>query len=238
MNLRMAFCTIATALLVLFSSADALIQLFSISSRKPDGYHTEFVLNAIRSDTITSLVPILAVLPFAANYIDDIKSRFARFFLIRTSYRTYLVSRILVCFLSGGFAIATGTMLSWGIFALLLLPIEKAGAAPVESTALLLKTLGLLFLNGGLWTVVGMTMSALMESKYIAYASPFVMYYLLVILYARYFPDCFLIYPREWVDPSDLWPLGFGGPAILMIELTILFALVFVFRAGRRLREL
>ena len=238
MNIRMTLGIISMIILVFLSSTDTLLQLFPVISLQPSHYHAEFVLNALRSDTLAPFIPILAVLPFTASYIDDVKSRFARFFLIRTGYTTYLANRIVVCFLSGGFVIATGALLAWGISALLFLPMEKAAQAPFESTALLLKTLGLLFLNGGLWAVVGMTMSTLMESKYIAYASPFVIYYLLVILYERYFPDCFLICPREWVTPSNLWPLGFGGPAILMIELTILFAFIFVFRAGRRLREL
>lgn len=237
-NVRTALGIFSMVVLVFLSSMDTLLQLFPITSLKPSGYHAEFVLNAIRSDTIAPFLPILAVLPFTANYIDDVKSKFARFYLIRTSYRTYLVSRILVCFLSGGFVIATGTILSWGVSAVLFLPIEKAPDAPVESTAILLKTCGLLFLNGGLWAVVGMTMSTLMESKYIAHASPFVLYYLLVILYERYLPDCFLIYPREWTNPSNLWPLGYGGAALLMLELTLLFSLIFVYRAGRRLREL
>ena len=237
-NLRIAFGIFTMALLAFLSSADTLLQLYPISSLKPSGYHTEFILNAICSDTVASFIPILAVLPFTANHIDDVKSKFARLFLIRTSYKTYLVSRILVCFLSGGFVIAAGTILSWGVSAILFLPIEKAPEAPVESTAILLKTCGLLFLNGGLWAVVGMTMSALMESKYIAYASPFVIYYLLVILYERYLPDCFLVYPREWINPSKLWPLGYGGAALLMLELTLLFSLIFVYRAGKRLQEL
>ena len=107
-----------------------------------------------------------------------------------------------------------------------------------DSTMILLKTCGLLFLNGGLWAVIGMTMSSIMESKYIAYASPFVMYYMLVIINERYFPDAYLIYPREWLVPSDLWPFGFLGPAILMIELAHIVAILFIFRAGRRLQEI
>ncbi len=237
-NVRTALGTFSIAMLVFLSSMDTLLKLFPVSSLQPNDYHTSFVLNALRSDTMVPFIPILAVLPFTANYIDDVKSKFARFFLIRTGYTTYLASRIVVCFLSGGFVIVTGGLLAWGVSALLFLPMEKTAQTPFESTSLLLKTLGLLFLNGGLWAVVGMAMSTLMESKHIAYASPFVIYYLLVILYERYFPDCFLICPREWVNPSKLWPLVFGGPAILMIELTILFALIFVFRAGRRLREL
>ena len=102
--------------------------------------------------------------------------------------------------LSGGLVIVVGVLIEWGISALVLLPMEKVAEAPSESTVFLLKTCVLLFLNGGLWAVLGMTMSTIMESKYIAYASPFIVYYLLVILYERYFPNAWLLYPKNWLD--------------------------------------
>lgn len=224
-------------ILIFLSSMDTLLRLLPITSLHPNGYHTEFVQNALRSNTLASFIPIFAVLPYTASYIDDIKSKLTRFFLIRTDYTTYLVSRILVCFLSGGLVIATGTLLAWGISALLFLPMEKEAEAPSEATALLLKTCWLLFLNGGLWAVVGMTMSTIMESKYIAYASPFIVYYLLVILYERYFPDAWLLYPKNWLDP-EIWPFGIWSAALFLLELTCLCGLVFYVRGKRRLEAL
>ena len=223
--------------LVFFSSMDTLIQVFPATFLQPNDYHTNFVLNALRSNTLVPFVPILAVLPYAASYIDDIKSKFARFFLIRTEYVTYLKSRILVCFLSGGLVIVTGTLLAWGVSALLFLPMEKAAEAPSETTDLLLETCVLLFLNGGLWAVLGMTMSTVMESKYIAYCSPFIVYYLLVILYERYFPNVWLLYPKNWLNP-EIWPYGIGGAALFLLELTFLCSSVFYVRGKRRLQQL
>jgi len=225
-------------ILVFISSIDELIQIFRTMSRLPNSFHTSFLLSSLYSNTITSFIPILSVIPFAGSYVDDMKSRFVRFFLIRTSYSSYFISQIGACFLCGGFVVFLGILLAWGVSSLLFLPLEMAMDIFTASNTTLTKNLALLFLSGGLWAVVGMTMSTLMESKYIAYASPFVIYYLLVILYERYFPDWFLICPREWVNPSGLWPLGFWGPAILIIELTALFSLIFVCRVGRRLREL
>ena len=236
-GIRLVLGILAMAVLVFASSIDPLVRQFREMSTLPYGYHTEFVLNALRSDTVAAFVPILAVLPFAGSFVDDVKSKFARFFLIRSSYPTYLVSRILVCFVSGGYASAAGVLLSWGGATLLFAPME-AMEAYSDVSADLWQTVGLLFLAGGLWSVVGMAMSTLMESKYIAYSSPFVLYYLLVILYERYFPEAYLVYPREWLNPSGLWPFGGWGPVVLMGELTLLFALIFVFRAGRRLMEL
>ena len=133
--------------------------------------------------------------------------------------------------------IVTGTLLAWGVSALLFLPMEKAAEAPSESAALLLKTCVLLFLNGGLWAVLGMTMSTIMESKYIAYASPFIVYYLLVIFYERYFPNTWLLYPQNWLNP-EIWPLGIGSAALFLLELTFLCGLVFYVRGKRRLEQL
>lgn len=236
-NVRTALVTFSMAMLVFLSSMDILLELFPVTSLQPNDYHTSFVLNALRSDTMVPFIPILAVLPFAANYIDDVKSKFVRFFLIRTDYTTYLISHILVCFFSGGLVIAAGTLLAWGASMLLFLPMEKAAETPSGASVLLLKTCGLLFLNSGLWAVIGMTMSTIMESKYIAYASPFIVYYLLVILYERYFPDSWLLYPKNWLNP-EIWPYGVGSAAVFLLELTLFAGLLFYFRGRRKLESL
>ena len=90
---------------------------------------------------------------------------------------------------------------------------------------------------GGFWAVVGMTMSTFMESKYIAYASPFAIYYLLVILCERYLPDMFIIYPKVWTN-LEVWPYGWGGVILFLVELTLLFMFIFAFRAERRLQQI
>lgn len=236
-NARTGLGSCSMVALIFLASLETFLRLFPVTSLQPNDYHTNFVLNALRSDTVAPFIPILSVLPFAASYIDDIKSRFARFFLFRTDYTTYLVSRILVCFLSGGLVIVAGTLLTWGISSLLFLPMEKVAETPSESAALLMKMCMLLFMDGGLWAVVGMTMSTIMESKYIAYASPFILYYLLVILYERYFPKAWLLYPQNWLNP-DIWPYGIGSAALFLLELTILCGFVFYVRGKRRLEQL
>ena len=63
------------------------------------------------------------------------------------------------------------------------------------------------------------------------------MYYLRVILYERYFSGIFLLYPPNWIKP-EAWPFGWVGAAVFLLELTVTFAILFVVRAERRLREL
>lgn len=203
-----------------------------------EGFHNTLLLEGFRSDTLASFLPILAVLPFAGSYLDDLRSRYARMFLIRSSCRAYLISRAAVAFLTGGLVILLGVGMTWGSTALVFLPVEHRvrGLEPVGGEGIGAECF-LMFLNGGLWAVLGMTLSTLMESKYIAYASPFIVYYLLVILYERYFPNAWLLYPKNWLD-LDIWPYGVGGAALFLLELTFLCGLVFYIRAKRRLEQL
>lgn len=183
-------------------------------------------------------VAIVAILPFSGNYVDEVKSKFARFSMLRTNYSVYLLGRIIVCFLLGGAVILAGVWAAYFVSVLTFLPMEKAANTEVNQFPALIEQCVILFLNGGFWAVLGMTMSTVMESKYIAYASPFVVYYLLVMLCERYFPRAYLIYPREWLNPSEKWPMGTWGVAIFLLELTTLLGLIFYRRGKRRLEQL
>lgn len=223
--------------MIFLSSSDILIQHLQQQGLLPVGFVHTFFYSALSEDAVASFLPVLSVLPFAGTYVEDQKSKFTRFFLIRCSYMDYSLSRILVAFLCGGGAVALGALAAWGGAVLFFLPKQLAGEQDLEIVTQILEKLLLLFCNGGLWSVLGMTMSTLMESKYIAYASPFIAYYLLVILCERYFPKAFLLYPPNWMDPEP-WPYGVWGVAIFLLELTLIFGILFVRRVERRLREL
>ena len=237
-RLWMIVVPLTIMVLIMTSFVDPLIRTYWEHSYIPKGFHIELLIHGLRSNTVSSFLPILAALPFGGCFVDDLKSKFARFFLIRSSYRTYIVSRIIVAFMAGGLVILSGALIAWGTTAALLIPIEQEikGMEPAAIDCLI-EICFLLFVNGGFWSVVGMTIGTLMESKYISYATPFVFYYLLVILYERYFSDVFIIYPKTWTAPAA-WPFGCWGAAIFLLEITLIFAILFAFQAGRRLQQL
>ena len=180
-------------ILVFLGSTEALLRTFGHSGLLPSGYVGTFTSNALAEDAVVALSPVLAVIPFSGVYVDDLKSKFARFLLLRSSYFDYLISRILIAFFCGGGSIAFGCLSAWGISALVFFPTQLAGEADWVVVNLVVHKLILLFCNGGLWAVIGLSLSTVMESKYVAYISPFIVYYLLVILYERYFPDAWLV---------------------------------------------
>ena len=237
-NIWFSLVPILTSAVIMMNFVDPVIRTYRENGFFVEGFHTELITQGFKSEALSAFLPILAALPFGGCFVDDLKSKFARFFLIRSSYRTYIISRIIVGFLTGGLAILSGALIAWGTTAAVLIPIEREieGMEPAAIDGLI-EICFLLFLNGGFWSVVGMAMSTLMESKYISYATPFVLYYLLVILYERYLSDLFIIYPKTWTDPA-VWPFGCWGAAIFLLEMTLIFAFLFAYRAGRRLQQL
>lgn len=238
LRLRTLFCIIAVPIILGIAVCDIFIRLYQDPQILPDGYHATLMIWAISSEIFMATIPIVSVLVFAGNYIDEIKNKFVRFLLSRCNYGAYIASRIVVSFLVGGMVICFGILIALEIAIIVLVPIEQEiDSEKAVAIDKLFKMCFLVFLNGGFWAVVGMTMSTFMESKYIAYASPFVIYYMLVILYERYFPDAYLLYPPNWTNP-DVWPYGAWGAAIFLSELTLVFGILFFIRAGRRLRDL
>lgn len=222
---------------ICISSLEILLSLFPITSFLEDDYHTKLIYAALHSEEVNSFVPIFSGLAFAANYIEDIRSRFVRYVLARSSFSAYIISHVVVCFFCGALVVLSGVLNIWGFTALLFGPLEHRADTASNIRQEFFQESIILCMIGGFWAVVGMTMSTFMESKYIAYASPFVIYYLLVILCERYLPDMFIIYPKVWTKP-EVWPYGWGGVILFFVELTLLFMFIFAFRTERRLRQI
>ena len=236
-GMRFWFAATATMGIVFSTFVQPLLKILQQERQIYQGYHNELITQAFSANILDSFLPALAAIPSSSHYLEDIKSKFVRLLVMRESYSEYLGNRFLTCWICGGCAVLLGVVTSWGITALIFSPMEQIlenynSIVPQISTQLVL-----LFLNGGLWAVIGMTLSTVMESKYIAYISPFIVYYLLVILYERYFPDAWLLYPRNWLDP-EIWPYGVGSAVIFLLELTFFSGLLFYFRGRRRLESL
>ncbi len=143
--------------------------------------------------------------------------------------------------LSGGLALVLGLLLGAGLMSLLIMPKELALTAGETLKPWLTELTWICvryFASGAFWSLVGMTMAAATGSRYMAYASPFILYYVLIILCERYFTGLYLFYPTEWVNPSGTWVGGNWGILALLGELCLLFAGWFLLLGKRRLERL
>ena len=83
------------------------------------------------------------------------------------------------------------------------------------------------FLSGIFWSLVGGTFAALSLSKYLAYLSPFVIYYFLIILCERYMNDIYVLHPQNWLLDTSPWPGGAWGLALFLMELILITSVGF-----------
>lgn len=233
-NRRFLLGAIFAALAVLPASAETLFAALRSEAPLPYGFHADLILQAARSDTFAFCLPIVSALPFAASYVDDVKTGFIKHYIHRTGRRAYILGRALGCAVSGGLVMTAGLIPAYAAAALVFLPMEAgSGAADAGQLPALLSACGAFFLSGGLWALAGLALSAPTASKYIAYGAPFILYYVLIILHERYFDRLNILYPKAWLLPGGDW-----GAVIVPPALMILAALCFGHAVKRRLSEI
>ena len=224
------------------SAVSDIVTAFRSEELLTYGFHNEFILNTLRSDTMVLIVPIICALPYTTAFLDDVKSGFIKEYLPRTTIKDYILGKILACYLSGGLVIFIGIFCAYGLSALVFSPMEaaattEAAAAPLFLSELFNRSLTFFF-AGGFLSLLGMLFATVTNSKYMAYASPFIVYYVLIILKERYFDGMYVLYPKEWLNPSDKWILGNWGVIFLLLECALVAALCFTIAAKRRIERI
>lgn len=200
------------------------------------------VSSGIDSELFCISVPVICTLPYTVGFLEDSQSGFLKSYLPRTSLTAYIYGKIGACAISGGLVEVLGVLLyaGWkqsGIEGWWYL--QRGGSRldidyPGEGTQLSV-CYGLLFLSGVLWSMVSATLCAWTRSRYIAYGSSFVIYYLLVILQERYFPKLYCLNPEEWFRYQHTWIFEQWGIVCMLggICLILLFCYGQIVRKNR-----
>lgn len=183
----------------------------------------------IDSELFRISVPIVCTLPYTISFLEDAQSGFLKSYLPRTSIPAYIYGKAFSCAISGGLVEIVGVFIfcQWknsgieGKLYLLRGGSRLDASYPGEGTDITV-WYGLLFLSGVLWALVSATLSAWTGSRYIAYGSSFVLYYLLVILHERYFPKLYCLNPEEWFLYQHTWIFGKWGIVILLCGICLI----------------
>jgi hypothetical protein len=184
-------------------------------------YYMEIAFKALRSDIVLIVVPIICTLPYTAAFLDEYTSGYIKIYIMKTHKEDYVRGKVLATAISGGLTMAVSVCIVTIIAALIYRPMEVASEEAVSPILNLIIKTTVLFLSGCLWSSVGMLLANVSLSKYMAYASPFVIYYVLVILAERYFRSVYVINPKEWLVQENFWPGGDWGVMLLLILLTV-----------------
>ncbi len=136
---------------------------------------------------------------------------------------------------SGGFGAAAGTS---GVSGASTGAAGTSGAGASAARIWLAVSVRLLaryFCFGALGAVTGLWISTAINNRYMAWLSPFMAEYLLIIFCERYFTGCNLLYPKQWLDPSEIWPADTWSVCLWLLALTAFASWAFVESARRRL---
>lgn len=202
------------------------------------GYHRELLLRALRGDAILFALPIIAAIPYTTAYTDDFKSGYIKSYLTRTSVKRYVVGKGIGCAISGGLALALGMLATLLVFFLVFSPIKTAGYMNMSFWPEFLKKLLVFFLSGALWASLGLLVSSLTKNVFLAYAAPFITFYMLIILQERYLRDLFMLNPKNYLTLSGAWPFDGFSAALTLFLVGVILQLLFYVLTERELRDM
>lgn len=176
--------------------------------------------SGLESQLFQISVPVLTSIPYSTAWLSEYQSGFIKEYLPRSGRTSYIFGKFLACGISGGALLCAACLLYM-----------KTGERGETSVNYLL-----LFLSGMFWAVVSATLAAAANSRYVAYGGAFVLFYMLVILYERYFENLYCLYPVEWYAPEHTWVLGDTG-IVLMLGGMILCTGIIYYEIVRRCIE-
>lgn len=227
------FAMLGVFLLVIFGAFREVLTVFQMSKPSAMLYaHRSITLRALSSDAMLFAAPLFAPIPFAGAFVDDVKSGYLKAYLPRTSVSRYILGKELACALSGGLALGGGILLAHILITLLLVPVETFSGMPVDSQLDLLSgRIGLYVLFGAVFAITGLLLSTMTMNGYMAYAAPFILYYVLIIIQERYARDAFMLNPKNYLTLTGAWPFG-GWSAALMVLFVGMMLLFFLIAQG------
>lgn len=218
-----------------------------MESGLPYGYFLDAFRTSLSSNIIMFSIPFLSSLPYSTSFLEDISGGYIKFYLPRKGRKQYIKDRIFINAISGGLCADFAIFISITLFALLFKPLENLPEIPLlqeQSTllhqqcfAFLLEKLYLFFLCGCFWATIGALIGTVNMNRYLSYLSPFIVYYLLIIFTERYFLDCYILNPKEWLFPQQTWPFGVLGLSFIIILLCISMMIIFAFLLNRRIQD-
>ena len=241
-SFRTAAGMLAIPVVLVVSELGQILRTFMEEGYAPQQAVLQATANCFAGDAMLLLLPIVCTLAGSASFVEDTKNKFVRALLIRMPKNKYLWCRMLACALAGGVTVAVGMLLLTGALACfpVFLEIPEIELIPEllqESIQGLFSVFILYFIAGALWAGLGMFIAMLTDSVLVAYLAPFIVFYLLQILYERYLTGVKILSPKQWLLPDESWPGGKLGSGLLRAELLLIVMFCFIRIAGRRLQD-
>lgn len=197
--------------------------------------------------TFDIFAPAIAAIPCGAAFYNDYSTGYLKAILPRTSRVKYLFSKILICAVTGGLALALPNLM-YDVFLWIAAKPHTPENGFLQGSVfesiefqndglnVMLILLLLAFLFGAAWSLVGLAMSAFIPNKFAAIAAPFMIYFALSTLLSIT-DKTFIFSPINMLFPDARLIPSLTFCFIYEISLIIFAALLFIIRSYRRLKN-
>lgn len=158
---------------------------------------------AVYSESFALILPIACTLAMSASFLEDMQSRALYHILLRTTKKQYLGSKVLLCGAFGALITILGAgmviVACFCLFPIKMVELQNFSSVGIPYLLWMGEKLMVLALNGIFYALLGGGIATFVNNKYMAYASPFIFYYVISTLCTAYLSDYRLINPKEWL---------------------------------------
>lgn len=214
--------SVATAILIMMGAGSNMVFPPDAKKGLMPFYHGQLVLQGLSSNIMLMVVPIICTLPYTTAFLDEFTSGFIKPYIMKCDKSSYIKGKVISAGVSGGLVLMIGIFGTYFLTSLIYKPMEIADPMAISPFGEVFKISLVYFVSGCFWASIGAVFANASMSKYMAYAAPFVLYYVLVMLAERYFKGVYVINPEEWLAPENFWPGGEWGIMLFISMLTVI----------------
>lgn len=189
-------------------------------------HHGNLILSGLSSEIALMVIPIVCTLPYTTSFLDEFTSGFIKPYIMKCEKSLYIKGKVIGAGVAGGLVLTAGVYIAYFIAYLIYRPMEIADPMAISPFGKVFKISLVYFLSGCFWASIGATLANISMSRYMAYASPFVLYYVLVMLSERYFKGIYVLNPKEWILIEHSWPGDEWGVMVLIGILSVIVMIV------------
>ena len=202
----------------------------------------QLAYTALSSDILLMAAPILCTFASTTAFVEEYQSKYVLFTLSRSGKKPYLLGKIFSSGLAGGLSLFIGILILCGILGILFVSYTLPDHGSYNIDPALVITFGrfiqkaiLFLIFGCFWALVGAAIATAGMNRYLAFACPFIIYFVLRILKQRYFRDITLLDPQKWLTVEQ--GQGIYLMALFMGLITVCVGTIYWILMKRRLNN-
>ncbi|HAX51505.1 hypothetical protein [Muricomes intestini] len=183
-------------------------------------------------------IPIACALIYGTASYDELNYRFIIFSLPRSSRSKYIQAKMSALIVSSFSAVLLTWLLMIGCGLVICfnknMPVYFGDGNGMESGIQIFSWIVQDCLGGVLWALTSAVASIVMNSKYMAYITPFLLYYILDTFQKRYYIAYYYFNPAEWMSSNHM---NLGICMIFLIVFCVVLAGILEWMMRKKIRD-